>query len=225
MANTRKKYNNKTKNIYGNKTRNYSNNRNTKMSEIFNRNKKRNKMIRNIRMGKSTFSRIYGGDVNSGIHTGGASQFIGQPWNPSGNPNTGNYFALNPDGVGTGVVPEFNTGQPIIHAKFPTQLGGFIQPHQNGGGGAKNPYQSGGVRLNRYQSGGVRNPYQSGGLLSPRQFAGKSRKIKKNKSKRKRLGGGIIDDVGFYFNKVNANLNGVNPPPNPNPYYQPNLKI
>lgn len=105
---------------------NNGNNRSAKMTEIFNRNKKRNRMIRNIRMGRSTFNRMYGGQtiLNEGgkKQRGGSSQFVGAPWNPSGNPNTGNYFAPSPNGGGTGLVPILDDGQPLPpgNARFPT---------------------------------------------------------------------------------------------------------
>jgi hypothetical protein len=79
-------------------------------------NRIRNKMVRNIRMG-----RIYRGG-GSGTSGGGfISQFIGKPWNTD---TIGrNYFALSSKGVGTGVVPKFDGGQPLGNARFPTQLG------------------------------------------------------------------------------------------------------
>jgi len=101
-----------------------------KHKDLYARNKKRNSIIRNIRMGRSTFNRLGGGNNNSGyirkdgFQQGGASQFIGSPWTVSNNPNTGNYFAPSPLGVGTGNVPKFEDGQPINHgARWPTQNG------------------------------------------------------------------------------------------------------
>lgn len=99
-----------------------------KHRESYARNKKRNSIIRNIRMGRSTFNRLGGGGgyirKDGYSQEGGASQFIGYPWTVSNNPNTGNYFAPSPLGVGTGNVPKFDDGQPINHgARWPTQLG------------------------------------------------------------------------------------------------------
>ena len=101
---------------------------NKKHQELYSKNRKRNSIIRNIRMGRSTFNRLGGGSSGyirkDGFQQGGASQFIGSPWTVSNNPNTGNYFAPSPLGVGTGNVPKFNDGQPLNHgARWPTQLG------------------------------------------------------------------------------------------------------
>ena len=99
-------------------------------AELYAKNNKRNSIIRNIRMGRSTFTRLGGGSYirRDGGYTnqqeGGGSQFVGSPWSVSNNPNTGNYFAPSPLGVGTGNVPKFNDGQPLNHgARWPTQLG------------------------------------------------------------------------------------------------------
>jgi hypothetical protein len=98
-----------------------------KHQDLYARNKKRNSIIRNIRMGRSTFNRLGGGYIRKDGYKsqeGGASQFVGSPWTVSNNPNTGNYFAPSPLGVGTGNVPKFEDGQPINHgARWPTQLG------------------------------------------------------------------------------------------------------
>ena len=235
MANTRKKYNKKTKkrgkNARGNTARkcncsnctncsnscnscnnnintaacncncsncknnrnsnNNRNNRSAKMTEIFNRNKKRNRMIRNIRMGRSTFNRMYGGGQDAFIRVpqvqaGGSSPFVGAPWSPSGNPNTGNFFAPSPNGVGgTGVVvPKLDDGQPLPpgNARFPTQLG----PQMRGGNKA---YKS---RSRKHRGGGIVSDFNS-----------------------------LVANVGYKFNAFNSELDGVNPPPNPNPYDQP----
>jgi len=101
---------------------------NKKHQELYSKNKKRNSIIRNIRMGRSTFNRLGGGGYirKDGYKSqeGGASTFIGSPWTVSNNPNTGNYFAPSPLGVGTGNVPKFEDGQPINHgARWPTQNG------------------------------------------------------------------------------------------------------
>jgi len=157
---------------------NNRNNRSAKMTEIFNRNKKRNRMIRNIRMGRSTFNRMYGGQSSS--------QFVGPPWSPFGNPNTGNFFAPSPNGVGgTGVVvPKLDDGQPLPpgNARFPTQLG----PQMRGGNKA---YKS---RSRKHRGGGIVSDFNS-----------------------------LVANVGYKFNDFNSELDGVNPPPNPNPYDQP----
>jgi hypothetical protein len=204
MANTRKKYNKKTKKR-GNTARNCNcgsnqgnmnngNNRSAKMTEIFNRNKKRNRMIRNIRMGRSTFSRIYGGQTTEGgssrqhkryIQGGGASQFIGSPWSPSGNANTGNYFAPSPNGVGTGLVPKFDGGQPLPpgNARFPTQLG----PQLMKGGAYR-----GRSRSKKHRGGGIVSDFNS-----------------------------LVANASYKMGSFNSNLDGLKPPPNPNPYDQP----
>lgn len=216
MANTRKKYNKKTKkrgkNARGNTARNCNcsnsrsnqnnqnnqNNRNAKMTEIFNKNKKRNRMIHNIRMGRSTFSRIYGGqkatveqaggerrtlEEEPNGQAGGASPFVGQPWSPSGGANTGNYFAPSPNGVGTGLVPKFDGGQPLPpgNARFPTQLGPQLMK-----GGA---YRS---SSKKHRGGGILSDFNS-----------------------------LVANVGYKMGSFNSNLDGLRPPPNPNPYDQP----
>lgn len=195
MANTRKKYNKKTKkrgkNARGKTARKCNcssnrNNRSAKMTEIFNRNKKRNRMIRNIRMGRSTFNRMYGGQIAAPRLVGGSSPFVGAPWNPSGNPNTGNFFAPSPNGVGGigVVVPNLDDGQPLPpgNARFPTQLG----PQMRGGNKA---YKS---RSRKHRGGGIVSDFNS-----------------------------LVANVGYKFNDFNSELDGVNPPPNPNPYDQP----
>lgn len=208
MANTRKKYNNKKTKKRGKPARNcnYSsnqnngNNRSAKMAEIFNKNKKRNRMIRNIRMGRSTFSRIYGGQNLVGppnaleggkkqrgrpLQLGGASPFVGAPWNPSGNANTGNYFAPSPNGVGTGLVPKMDDGQPLPpgNARFPTQLGPQLMR------GGNKAYRS---RSKKHRGGGIVSDFNS-----------------------------LVANASYKLGSFNSNLDGVNPPPNPNPYDQP----
>lgn len=189
MASTRKKYNNKKTKKRGNTARNCNcssngNNRSAKMAEIFNKNKKRNRMIRNIRMGRSTFNRMYGGQIAKIKHLGGSSQFVGPPWNPSGNPNTGNFFALSPNGVGTGLDPKLDHGQPLPpgNARFPTQLG----PQMRGGNKA---YRS---RSKKHKGGGIISDFNS-----------------------------LVANAGYKMGSFNSKLDGVNPPPNPNPYDQP----
>jgi hypothetical protein len=199
MASTRKKYNNKKTKKRGKPARSCNcssngNNRSAKMTEIFNKNKKRNRMIRNIRMGRSTFSRIYGGQSLVGPPNGfeggkkqcggGSSPFVGAPWNPSGNPNTGNFFALSPNGVGTGLDPKLDDGQPLPpgNARFPTQLG----PQMRGGNKA---YRS---RSKKHRGGGIVNDFNS-----------------------------LVANASYKLGSFNSELDGVNPPPNPNPYDQP----
>ena len=299
MANTRKRYNKKTKKrgktACGNTARNCNcsssrsnqnnqNNRSAKMTEIFNRNKKRNRMIRNIRMGQSTFSRIYGGqntvdsykqaggerrtleeeerwaiynqqyqdalqdailDVQPVLSTpftnptrrlskvqmdqirdqvdtkftseemadwkalkgkkqyrtggylpdgqaGGASPFVGQPWSPSGSANTGNYFAPSPNGVGTGLVPILDDGQPLPpgNARFPTQLGPQLMKGLLGGG--NKAYRSKSSSSKKHRGGGILGDFNS-----------------------------LVANVGYKMGSFSSNLDGLNPPPNPNPYDQP----
>ena len=195
MANTRtrKRYNKKTKTarnckcINSRSNQNNGNNRSAKMTEILNRNKKRNRMIHNIRMGRSTFSRIYGGQATVGIYkqAGGASPFVGQPWSPSGGANTGNYFAPSPNGVGTGLVPKFDGGQPLPpgNARFPTQLGPQLMK------GGNKAYKS---RRNKYRGGGILSDFNS-----------------------------LVANAGYKMGSFNSSLDGLKPPPNPNPYDQP----
>ena len=119
MPHTRKKYHSK-------KNKSQRKSRTPKASpatmEQIKQNRRRNKMIRNIRMG-----RIHGGG-SGGTQCGGGggssgfiSQFIGKPWTTDSIGR--NYFALSPKGVGTGVVPKFDDGQPLGNARYPTQLG------------------------------------------------------------------------------------------------------
>lgn len=198
MANT-KKYK-KTRNT---KKRTYNNRMSSskKHQELYAKNKKRNSIIRNIRMGRATFSRLGGGSYmrKDGGYTcqqGGSSQFVGAPWSVSNNPNTGNYFAQSPLGVGTGVVPKFDNGLPIYPAKFPTQLGPQV------------------AKLGEIKGGGG---------------YGHSKKIKNQKTIRSLIrGGGVFDDVmGVYNNAVSSatnfssKLQGVNPPPSSYPWDQP----
>ena len=117
MSNTRKMHNGKHR-----KTQRKS--RSSKMMEQIKQNRRRNKIIRNIRMGK-----INGGGGN--IQTGGRSFF--SPWTPDS--LRGNYFPLSPNGVGTGHVPKFDDGQPLGSARFPTQLGPQLAKLGQVGGG------------------------------------------------------------------------------------------
>jgi hypothetical protein len=112
MSNTRKKY-------HGNKHKTQKKSRVRGMGatmEQIKQNRMRNKMIRNIRMG-----RIRQGGGGQMIGGGFISQFIGKPWTPDSIGR--NFFALSPKGVGTGVVPKFDDGRPLGSARYPTQLG------------------------------------------------------------------------------------------------------
>jgi hypothetical protein len=118
MSTTRKKYYSKN-----HKTQRKSRTGRATMEQV-KQNRMRNRMVRNIRMG-----RIYrgGGGTSGG---GFISQFIGKPW--STDTIGRNYFALSPKGVGTGLVPKFNDGQPLGNARFPTQLGPQLSTHVGG---------------------------------------------------------------------------------------------
>jgi hypothetical protein len=181
---------------------------NKNYQKLYADNRKRNNIIRNIRMGHSTFNRVGGGGGGGGAscesyvrkdgysQSGGGgyiSQFIGNPWTVSNNPNTGNYFAPSRLGVGTGNVPKFDDGQPLNNgARWPTQLGNQLP------------------KLGEIKGG------SAGG--------GKKRRLR---------GGGIFDDVkGLYNNIVSSatnfgsTLEGVKlaPSSNPNPWDQPIAK-
>jgi len=175
-----------------------------KHQESYARNKKRNSIIRNIRMGRSTFNRLGGGGYirkDGGGYksqkggSGYISQFIGSPWTVSNNPNTGNYFAPSPLGVGTGLVPKFEDGQPINNgARWPTQLG--TQLHKLG-----------------EMKGG------SGSIVE---------RNKKRTIRNLIHGGGVFDDIkGVYNNIVSSatnlgsRLEGVKPPPSSYAWDQP----
>ena len=141
-------------------------------AEQIKQNRRRNKMIRNIRMGK-----IYRG-VGGGNFV---SQFIGKPWTPDSLGS--NYFALSPKGVGTGVVPKFDDGQPLGSARYPTQLGPQLAKLGQAGGGSR------------------------------------------KKSRKNVRGGGFVgdfyDNAKYSLGKLTSRMEGINPPPNPNPYVQP----
>lgn len=109
MSNTRKKY-------HGKKHKTQKSRGMGATMEQIKQNRIRNKMIRNIRMGRI---RQGGGDQMNG--GGFISQFIGKPWTPDSIGR--NFFALSPKGVGTGVVPKFDDGRPLGSARYPTQLG------------------------------------------------------------------------------------------------------
>ena len=121
MSNTRKRY-------HGKKNTTQRKSKTSKMMEQVKQNRRRNRMIRNLRMG-----RIYGGQrCGVNIQTGGKNFF--SPWTPDS--LSGNFFSLSPKGVGTGLVPKFDDGQPLYSARFPTQLGPQVPKlGQVGGGG------------------------------------------------------------------------------------------
>ncbi len=94
-----------------------------KHQELYAKNKKRNSIIRNIRMGRSTFNRLGGGGGyirKDGYNTqkGGSgyiSQFIGSPWTVSNNPTM--LFHLQPTLVQG--LKELNRLQVLIHGTNP----------------------------------------------------------------------------------------------------------
>jgi hypothetical protein len=169
MSNTRKKnYSKKRKTQTQRKSR-----ASGATMEQIKQNRRRNKMIRNIRMG-----RIYRG----GGQTGGGnfvSQFIGKPWTPD---SLGNYFALSPKGVGTGVVPKFDDGRPLGSARYPTQLGPQLSKLGQAGGSRKRS----------------RKDVRGGGFVND-----------------------FYDNAKYSLGKLTSRMEGINPPPNPNPYVQP----
>ena len=130
MPNTRKKYHGKK-----HKTQRKSRARGARGAtmEQVKQNRMRNKMVRNIRMGRVR----QGGGGGSGQMTGGGffSQFIGKPWSTDSIGR--NYFALSPKGVGTGVVPKFDDGRPLYNARFATQLGPQVPKLGQIGGGSR----------------------------------------------------------------------------------------
>lgn len=140
MPNTRKKYHGKK-----HKTQRKSRARGATMEQV-KQNRMRNKMVRNIRMGR--VHQGGGGGGGSGQMTGGGffSQFIGKPWSTDSIGR--NYFALSPKGVGTGVVPTFDDGRPLYNARFATQLGGQVPKLGQVGG------SSGGSRSRKNIRGG-----------------------------------------------------------------------
>ena len=169
MSNTRKKnYSKKRKTQTQRKSR-----ASGATMEQIKQNRRRNKMIRNIRMGK-----IYRGSGQTG---GGnfVSQFIGKPWTSD---SLGNYFALSPKGVGTGVVPKFDDGQPLGSARYPTQLGPQLSKLGQAGGSRKRS----------------RKDVRGGGFVND-----------------------FYDNAKYSLGKLTSRMEGINPPPNPNPYVQP----
>ena len=182
MANTKKykKYTNRNA-----KRRTHSRMSSSKKhQELYTKNKKRNSIIRNIRMGRATFSRLGGGGSylrkdgggcscqrGGSIGTEFISQFVGKPWTVSNNPNTGNYFRLSPLGDGTELVPKLDNGQPLFPAKFPTQLGPQVPKLGLMKGGANGNFDN----INQLQFTGVKGGYSK-----------KKKKSKNNKKSYKR---------------------------------------
>lgn len=164
-----------------------------KHQDLYARNKKRNSIIRNIRMGRSTFNRLGGGYIRKDGYKsqeGGASQFVGSPWTVSNNPNTGNYFAPSPLGVGTGNVPKFEDGQPINHgARWPTQLGPQLAKLGEMKGGRRNKKKT------------IKQLIHGGGLFDD---------IK-----------GAYSNIVSSATDFNLRLDGVKPPLSSSPWDQP----
>lgn len=164
-----------------------------KHKDLYARNKKRNSIIRNIRMGRSTFNRLGGAYIRKDGYKsqeGGASQFIGSPWTVSNNPNTGNYFAQSPLGVGTGNVPKFEDGQPINHgARWPTQLGPQLAKLGEMKGGRRNKKKT------------IKQLIHGGGLFDD---------IK-----------GAYSNIVSSATDFNLKLDGVKPPLSSSPWDQP----
>jgi hypothetical protein len=124
MSNTRKKY-------HGKKYKTQRKSRASRVAaatmEQIKQNRMRNKMVRNIRMG-----RVHQGGGGQMAGGGFMSQFIGKPWTPDS--LRGNFFSLSPKGVGTGHVPTFDDGRPLYSARFPTQLGPQVPKLGQAGG-------------------------------------------------------------------------------------------
>jgi hypothetical protein len=167
-----------------------------KHQDLYARNKKRNSIIRNIRMGRSTFNRLGGGGGGYirkdgyKYQEGGASPFIGSPWTVSNNPNTGNYFAPSPLGVGTGNVPKFEDGQPINHgARWPTQLGPQLAKLGEMKGGRRNKKKT------------IRQLIHGGGIFDDIR--------------------GAYNNIVSSATDFNSRLNGVKPPLSSSPWDQP----
>ena len=165
-------------------------------AELYAKNKKRNSIIRNIRMGRSTFSRLGGGSYmrRDGGYTnqqeGGGSQFVGSPWTVSNNPNTGNYFAPSPLGVGTGNVSRFEDGQSINHgARWPTQNGPQLAKLGEMKGGRRNKKQT------------IRHLINGGGVIDDIR--------------------GVYSNIVSSATDFNSRLNGVKPPLSSSPWDQP----
>ena len=165
-----------------------------KHKDLYARNKKRNSIIRNIRMGRSTFNRLGGGSYirKDGYKSqeGGASQFIGSPWTVSNNPNTGNYFAPSPLGVGTGNVPGFEDGHSINNgARWPTQNGPQLAKLGEMKGGRRNKKKT------------IRQLIHGGGIFDDIR--------------------GAYNNIVSSATDFNSRLNGVKPPLSSSPWDQP----
>ena len=168
-----------------------------KHKDLYARNKKRNSIIRNIRMGRSTFNRLGGGGGGGYIRKdgykvqeGGGSQFIGSPWTVSNNPNTGNYFAPSPLGVGTGNVPKFEDGQSINNgARWPTQNGPQLAKLGEMKGGRRNKKKT------------IRQLIQGGGIFDDIR--------------------GVYSNIVSSATDFNSRLDGVKPPLSSSPWDQP----
>ena len=133
MPNTRKKYHGKK-----HKTQRKSRARAATMEQI-KQNRMRNRMIRNIRMG-----RVHQGGGGKMVGGGFISQFIGKPWSTDSIGR--NYFALSPKGVGTGIVPRFDNRQGLGNARYPTQLGHQLAKlGQAGGRRSRKNIKGGGI--------------------------------------------------------------------------------
>uniref|UniRef100_A0A6C0EZZ4 Uncharacterized protein n=1 Tax=viral metagenome TaxID=1070528 RepID=A0A6C0EZZ4_9ZZZZ len=166
---------------------------NKKHKDLYARNKKRNSIIRNIRMGRSTFNRLGGGYIRKdgyNVQEGGGSQFIGSPWTVSNNPNTGNYFAQSPLGVGTGNVPRFDDGQSINNgARWPTQNGPQLAKLGEMKGGRRNKKQT------------IRHLINGGGIIDDIR--------------------GVYSNIVSSATDFNSRLDGVKPPLSSSPWDQP----
>ena len=166
-----------------------------KHQELYARNKKRNSIIRNIRMGRSTFNRLGGGGGyirkdGYKYQEGGASPFIGSPWTVSNNPNSGNYFAPSPLGVGTGNVPGFEDGHSINNgARWPTQNGPQLAKLGEMKGGRRNKKKT------------IRQLIQGGGIFDDIR--------------------GVYSNIVSSATDFNSRLDGVKPPLSSSPWDQP----
>jgi hypothetical protein len=165
-----------------------------KHQELYARNKKRNSIIRNIRMGRSTFNRLGGGGYirkdGYKYQEGGASPFIGSPWTVSNNPNSGNYFAPSPLGVGTGNVSKFEDGQSINNgARWPTQNGPQLAKLGEMKGGRRNKKKT------------IRQLVQGGGIFDDIR--------------------GVYSNIVSSATDFNSRLDGVKPPLSSSPWDQP----
>ena len=193
MANTKKykKYTNRN----AKRRTNSRMSSNKKYQELYSKNKKRNSIIRNIRMGRATFNRLGGGsyvrkDGGYSCQQGGSSQFVGSPWTVSNNPNTGNYFAPSPLGVGTGNVPRFDDGQSINHgARWPTQNGPQLAKLGEMKGGRRNKKKT------------IKQLIHGGGIFDDIR--------------------GVYTNIVSSATDFNSKLNGVKPPLSSSPWDQP----